>query len=77
MPIIQILGTGCAKCQQLAANARAAVESVGGGFEIQKVTDIQKIVEFGVMSTPALALDGKVLAAGRVLSAAEITKLIQ
>ena len=73
---IQILGTGCAKCKTLYANAESAAKDLGIDAEMEKVEDIQQIIKFGVMSTPALAVDGKVKVAGRVLSAAEIKKLL-
>ena len=73
---IEILGTGCPKCKQLTANAEAAVKELNIQAEICKVTEIDKIVEFGVMMTPALAIDGTVVCAGRVLSKDEIKKII-
>jgi len=71
---IQILGTGCAKCKKLEENARAAT----GGMDvvIEKITQINDIMKFGVMMTPALAVDGKVKSTGKVLSPDEIKKLI-
>ena len=77
MKKIQILGTGCPKCKKLAENAAAAVEAVGGEYEIEKVTDINEIMKFGVMMTPALAVDGEIKAVGKVISAKEIKSLIQ
>jgi len=74
---IQILGTGCPKCKQLAANAQAAIDSSGLEAEIEKVTDINEIMGFGVMMTPALAIDGAVKSTGKVLGAEEIRKLIE
>ncbi len=73
---IQILGTGCAKCRALQANAEAAVKAAGIGAAIEKVEDIQEIIKFGVMMTPALAIDGKVKVVGKVASADEIKKLL-
>lgn len=73
---IQILGTGCAKCRTLQANAAAAVAALGIDAEIEKIEDIQQIIKFGVMSTPALAVDGVVKLAGKVASADEIRKLL-
>ena len=73
---IQILGTGCAKCKTLYANTQAAIEALGLEAEIEKIEDIQQIIKFGVMTTPAFAVDGKVKSAGRVLSADEIKKLL-
>jgi small redox-active disulfide protein 2 len=74
---IQILGTGCAKCKQLTANAEEAAREMGIDFEIEKVTDIADIVRFGVMTTPALAVDGRVKLAGKVASPAEIQSLLR
>ena len=74
---IQILGTGCTKCKQLTENAEAAARELGIDYQLEKVTDILKIIEYGVMTTPALAVDGKVKLAGKVASAAEIRELLQ
>lgn len=73
---IEILGTGCSKCKQLTANAEAAINELGVQAEISKITDIDKITERGVMMTPALAVDGKVVSSGKVLSKDEIKKII-
>jgi len=73
---IEILGTGCPKCRTLEANARAAVASLGLEAEIAKVEEIMEITARGVMMTPALAVDGEVKSVGKVLSEAEIAKLI-
>ena len=73
---IEILGVGCPKCKQLTANAEAAVKELNINAEISKVTDIGKIVEYGVMMTPALAVDGTVVSAGKVLSTEEIKKVL-
>jgi len=72
---IQILGTGCPKCKLLYANAVKAAEQAGIQFEIEKVEDIMKIMDFGVMITPALAIDGEVKSAGKVLTVEEIKAL--
>lgn len=77
MKKIQVLGTGCAKCTKLAANAEAAAQALGIEYELEKVTDINDIMAFGVMMTPALALDGQVKASGKVLDVAEIQELLQ
>ncbi len=77
MKKLQILGTGCTKCKKLAENAEAAAKALGIEYEIEKVTDINKIMKFGVMMTPALAIDGKVKVVGKVISAEEIKSLIQ
>ncbi len=69
---IQILGTGCPKCRQLEANAREAVAKKGIVADIEKVTDIDAIMEMGVMMTPALAIDGEVKSVGKVLTVDQI-----
>lgn len=74
--MIQILGSGCRKCQALAENARAAAEAAGKPAEIVKVTDLAEIAAYGVMHTPGLVVDGRVVSAGRVLSPAEIAPLL-
>ncbi len=73
---IEILGVGCPKCKQLTANAEAAVKELNLPAEIFKITDIGKITDYGVMLTPALAVDGTVVSAGKVLSKDEIKKII-
>ena len=65
---IQVLGTGCAKCKQLTANAEKAVASLGLSVPIEKVEEIREIMKFSVMSTPAFVVDGKVKSVGKVLS---------
>ncbi|MDY7109489.1 MAG: thioredoxin family protein [Planctomycetota bacterium] len=77
MKSIKILGTGCPKCRTLAENAQAAVDELGVEGEVEKVTDITRIMDYGVMMTPALAVDGEVKSSGKVLSVAEIKALIQ
>lgn len=74
---IQILGTGCAKCKKLTENAEAAASDAGLPYELEKVTDIQEILRFGVMTTPALAIDGRVKLVGKVATPAEILRLLQ
>ncbi|MFH0840094.1 MAG: thioredoxin family protein [Candidatus Omnitrophota bacterium] len=73
---IEILGVGCPKCKQLAANTEAALKELNICAEISKVTDISKITEYGVMTTPALALDGTVVSAGKLLTKDEIKKIL-
>ncbi len=73
---IQILGTGCPKCRQLAANAEEAVAALGLDAEIVKVTDLNEIMGFGIMMTPGLAVDGDVRAVGKLLSVEEIKKIL-
>jgi small redox-active disulfide protein 2 len=74
MKKIQILGTGCPKCKLLLANAEAAVKAAGIEAQIEKVEKIVDIMKFGVMSTPALVVDGQVKGVGKVLSPDEIRK---
>ena len=73
---IEILGTGCLKCKQLTANAEAAVKAAGVQAEVAKVTDIDKITDYGVMVTPALVVNGKVVSAGKGLSPDDIRKFL-
>lgn len=73
---IQILGTGCPKCTQLAERAQAAAEELGVEFELIKVTDITDIMKFGVMMTPALAVNGTVKVVGKVPSVDDIKQLL-
>ena len=74
---IQVLGTGCPKCKKLEENALAAVQALGLDTEVQKVTDINDIMGFGVMVTPCLVVDGDVKSAGKVLSVEEIRELLK
>ena len=76
MKKLQILGTGCAKCNDLAEKTVEAAEELGIEFELVKVADINEIVSFGVMMTPALAVDGEVKVSGKVPAVAEIKELI-
>lgn len=74
---IEILGTGCTKCKALEEAAKQAVALSGKFAQIDKVEDIMKIMEYGVMSTPALVIDGKVVSTGKLLSVNEIMELIK
>lgn len=76
MKKLQILGTGCPKCKKLAENADAAAKALGIECTIEKVTDINEIMKFGVMMTPALAVDGQVTVVGKVPSPDEIQKML-
>lgn len=76
MRTVQILGTGCPKCRQLEANAREAAAAAGEDWQVEKVSDLQAIMAFGVMMTPALAVDGEVKAVGKVLSPDAIRELL-
>ena len=73
---IEILGTGCPKCEKLAANTKAAADKLGVEYELCKVTEINEIMKRGVMLTPALAIDGKVEVSGKVADEAEITTML-
>lgn len=73
---IEILGTGCPKCQQLSSNVERAVEELKIQAEIVKVTDLNEIMNYGIMMTPGLAIDGQVKSAGKVLTREEIKKLL-
>ncbi|MHB0913189.1 MAG: thioredoxin family protein [Armatimonadota bacterium] len=73
---IQILGSGCPKCKALAANAKQAVDELGLDVEIEKIEDIKAIMQFNILMTPGLAIDGNVKSAGKVLSTEEIKKLL-
>jgi small redox-active disulfide protein 2 len=74
---IQILGTGCPKCRQLEANAWEALRSAGLEASVEKITDVDAIMNMGVMMTPALAVDGVVKSAGKVLAKDEIARILQ
>jgi small redox-active disulfide protein 2 len=74
---IEILGTGCSKCKALEEATKQAVAQSGKFVQIEKVEDIMKIMEYNVMSTPGLVIDGKVLSTGKLLSVAEIVELIK
>ena len=73
---IRIYGTGCPKCKTLAANVAAALAEAGLAAEVEKVTDIDAIVARGILSTPALEIDGEIVASGRVLSPEEVRRII-
>ena len=77
MKKLQILGTGCPKCKKLAENAEAAAKALSIEYTIEKVTDINEIMKFGVMMTPGLAVDGEVKVAGKVPGAEEIKELLK
>ena len=74
---IEILGTGCTKCKALEEATKQAVAKSGKFAQIEKVDDIMKIMEYQVMSTPGLVIDGKVVSSGKVLSVDEIIELIK
>ncbi len=74
---LEILGPGCKRCQQLAENTKAAVEALGVQADVVKVTDIQAIMGYGIMATPALVVDGRVRLSGRVATPDEIRDLLR
>lgn len=76
MKKLQILGTGCPKCKKLAELTETAAQQLGIAYELVKVTDINQIMAFNVMMTPALAVDGQVKVSGKVPGVDEIKKLI-
>ena len=76
MKKLQILGTGCAKCRMLTEHAEQAARELGLEYTLEKVTDINDIVAFGVVATPALVVDGKIKVAGRVPTAESLKALL-
>src|SRR6185503_3501072 len=76
MKKLQILGTGCSKCKSLTEQVELAAKELGIEHRIEKVTDLQEIVSFGVMTTPALAVDGQIKVAGNIPSIEELKRLI-
>ena len=74
---VKVLGSGCAKCNQLEAATKAALEQLGMDATIDHVTDFSQIASYGVMTTPALVVDGKVVSYGKVLKTEEVVKILQ
>ena len=74
---LQILGTGCAKCNTLAMAAEQAAQQLGLQYELEKVTDLNRIMSFGVMMTPALVVDGNVKVVGKVPTVDELKKMLK
>lgn len=74
---VTVLGSGCAKCNQLEAATKVALEQLGMDTTIDHVTDFSQIAAYGVMTTPALVIDGKVVSYGKVLKAGDIVKILQ
>ncbi len=74
---VKVLGSGCAKCNALEAATKAALEQLGMDTTIEHVTDFAKIASYGVMTTPALVLDGKVVSYGKVLKTEEVVAILQ
>ncbi len=73
---LEVLGTGCAKCNALEAAVRQAAEKLGLDYELTHVKDIAKITQYGVMMTPALAVDGQVKVSGKIPGEAELTTIL-
>jgi small redox-active disulfide protein 2 len=76
MKTLKVLGTGCAKCNQLTAAVKQAADESGIDYQLEKVTDFMRFADFGVMITPALVVDGEVKVTGKVPSIEEIKKLL-
>ncbi|WP_066175204.1 thioredoxin family protein [Bacillus marinisedimentorum] len=74
--VIKVLGSGCKKCKQLEQNVKEALDQSGVEAEVVKVEDMQQIMSYGVMSTPALVVDEQLVSSGKVLKEKEIVKLI-
>jgi small redox-active disulfide protein 2 len=74
---IEILGTGCSKCKALEEATKKAVAQIGGFHEVKKVEDMMEIMNYGVMSTPGLVVDGQVKSVGKLLNVDEIVKILQ
>jgi small redox-active disulfide protein 2 len=77
MKKIQILGSGCSKCKAMTQNAETAAKELGLEYTLEKVTDIKEIMKFGVMSTPAIVIDGQVKTAGKLLNVQEIKEMLK
>jgi len=75
--IIEVLGSGCRKCENLYESAKAAVDETGVPAQLEKTTDMMRIVSYGVMSTPALVIDGQVVSSGRIPSKDDIVRMIR
>ena len=73
---IEVLGPGCPKCKTLAATVDGAAKKLGLDYELIKVTEIDKIIDYGVMVTPALVIDGKVVLSGKAPGEAEVTSIL-
>jgi small redox-active disulfide protein 2 len=74
---IQILGSGCPKCKQTEANARQAAKELGLDVEIEKITDINEITDFGIIATPGLAVDDKIKFSGKIPSIEEVKEVLK
>ena len=73
---IKVLGAGCKSCHELYENTKAAVKNIGFDVEVEYVTDMEKVMEYGVMSMPGLVVNEKVISTGKVLKAADVEKLL-
>ena len=76
-PDVKVLGSGCARCQALERSAKEALAELGVDTKVDHVTDFAQIASYGVMSTPALVIDGKVVSSGRILSKEQVKALLQ
>ena len=76
MKKLQVLGPGCPKCVELGKRTEEAAKAMGGDYEVEKVSDLKKIMAFGIFTTPALVVDGEVKLVGQVPSVEEIKKII-
>ena len=74
---VKVLGSGCAKCNALEASTKSALEQLGMDTTVDHVTDFSQIAAYGVMTTPALVVDGKVVSYGKVLKTEEVVKILQ
>lgn len=74
---IKVLGAGCKSCHELYENAKEAVKAMGLSVEVEYITDMQKVMEYGVMSMPAFVVNEKVVSTGKVLKAADVEKLLR
>lgn len=74
---IKVLGAGCKSCHELYENAKEAVKEMGLSVEVEYITDMQKVMEYGVMSMPAVVVNEKVVSMGKVLKAADVEKLLR
>lgn len=77
MESIKVLGTGCKTCHQQYENVKTAVKSLGLSAEVEYITDIEKIMEYGVMVMPAIVIDGEVAVSGKLLKAKDVEKLLR
>lgn len=77
MKNVKVLGGGCSKCVSLADSVNKAAAELGVKVELEKITDIQKIMSYSVMSTPALVVDGKVVSAGKVLDVEQVKNFLK